>query len=159
MYFTTSRKPGLKAKAFARDLAKSFPQAHYFSRGKKSIAALASEARYNGQDLVVIVMERQGNPIGWQGLKVGEEEWSYSFQAKVKLLKLRKELGKAKHKLEELKLQVKDKDLKKLLAMFEVKSEEEAGNLFKEEKKVLSFYSQGREIGPRFKLEAVAFEE
>jgi len=157
LYVTTSRKPGLKTKAFARELAKSFPSAHYFSRGKKPIKAVVGDAEYQGQKAVVIVQEKHGNPVSWQGLGIKHGEWQYSFQARVKVLKLRKELSKAKHAFEDLEVKVKDKDLKKLFKLLGVESEESANQL-REEKKVFSFYSQGNELGPRLKLEAVEFE-
>ena len=157
LYVTTSRKPGLKTKAFARELAKSFPQAHYFSRGKKPIKAVVGDAEYQGEKAIVIVMEKHGNPVSWQGLSIKKGEWQYSFQARIKVLKLRKELSRAKHAFEDLKVDVKDKDVKKLLKLLGIESEE-SSNEMKEEKKVFSFHSQGKEIGPRLKLEAIDFE-
>lgn len=158
LYVTTSRKPGLKTKAFARELAKSFPQAHYFSRGKKPIKAVVGDAEYQGQKAIIIVMEKHGNPISWQGLSVASGEWQYSFKARVKVLKLRKELSKAKHSFEDLQIKIKDKDLKKLLKLLGVESEDSANQL-SEDKKVISFHSQNKEIGPRLKVEAIDFEE
>jgi rRNA maturation protein Rpf1 len=159
LYFTTSRKPGLKTRAFARELAKSFPLARYFSRGKRSLAAIVSEARYDGHKFVLILQERHGNPQALQGIALDEKEWRYAFEVKLKLLKSRQELSQAKHKLEGLKLAVKGKDLKKLFSLLGLESDPQSENLLKEEKGVISFYAKGKEIGPRLRAEAVSFGE
>ena len=156
MLFTTSRKPGSKTRAFARDLSYSLPSASYLSRGKSSLPALIEKANYEGHKFLLVVMETQGNPSQIRGIKLGED-WVYAFEAQIKVAKIRKELGKSKAKAKELEIKARGNVLK-LLKLLGLDSEKEANMRLEEKQGLIKFFLEKKEIGPRFKVEAVKFE-
>jgi rRNA maturation protein Rpf1 len=52
-YITTSRKPSINTRLFAKDLA-GILSAEYLTRGKSSMSDLVNVARYNGVKKVFI---------------------------------------------------------------------------------------------------------
>lgn len=155
---TTSRNPGVKTKMFARDLAKSLPGRNYLSRGKASLELLAAKARKQGKEVIVLAAEEKGLPCKLQGVKVSETGWQWLFEAKIKFLKPRKELGNSKQMVDALKLKLKSQPAKKLLAALNIASEKEAEFELRETKGMLSFFAGRQELGPRFKVEGFRLE-
>jgi len=153
LLITTSRKPGMKTRAFARDLAKSFPNSVYFSRGKSSLGNLFDHAVFEGKKTVLIIGEKHGNPVEVQAVKLKENEFSYALKAFIKVMKLRKELGNERRKFSSLKLvEVKEKT-KKFLNEINAEFNKNSDNKLIESDYAVSFYLNEKEIGPRFKIE------
>ena len=156
MLFTTSRKPGRKTRAFARDLSQSLPSASYVSRGKSSLPGLIEKAGYEGHNYLLIVLEDHGNPVGLRGIKAGED-WQHAFEVKLKVAKIRQELGKSKFKAKEIRFKAQGK-LKQLLTLLGVSSDNEAELSLEAKQGLVRFYLDRKEIGPRFKVEMISFE-
>jgi rRNA maturation protein Rpf1 len=151
LIFTCSRKASRKTIQLAKDLSKSFPGAFYWSRGKKSINELVEATRYEGVKGLIVLTEEHGNPVSLRLIEVKEDSWDYSEELRIALIKLRKDLSSFKSKLVSLKLECSSLKLKsflKKIALFDP----ESVNVLKESKGVLSFYRNGKEIGPRLKL-------
>lgn len=158
MLLTTSRSPSLKTRAFARDLSKSFPQAEFFSRGKTPLKQLIEKARFKGKKFLLIVAEKKREPELIEGLKITEAGWQRCFEARIKLLKSRKELSQARQQINELKLDLRHKEVKKLMSLLEITSSAEAETVLEEKNRVLKFWQEKKELGPRFSLEMIKFE-
>ena len=150
--FTTSRKPSKRMRAFARDLSSSVPYAKFYSRGKANIERLVRIARNKALDFIVIVLGSNGNPSMFRIIKLENESWNYIYQIKIKLYKLRKEFVKKKFLVRELKLEIKNKEIKSLFRKLNISSQEDAEFVLKENKKIMSFFYRKREIGPRFEI-------
>lgn len=164
MLITTSRKPGLKTKAFARDLTRSFPNAVYFSRGKRSLQELFGEADYKGIRHVLIVQEKDGNPIVIQCIELGKKTFVEIFSLKISVIKLRREINKdksiQKKNFTELKLIISTPSIKKVFELVEIESTSDADFTLKEDKNILSFFDfNDAEIGPRFKVNKITFKD
>lgn len=158
MILTTSRKPSRHSIALAKELSKSFPQSSYFSRGKKSIELLAEQTLDDGEEFALIVSEMHGSPNEIKILRVSKKEWKYFATIRIKLLKTRKSLTEFKSKIHEIKIKTEDAKLKKLLKELSINSINNSEFELIEDKNVLSFFRDNKEIGPQIKIEGIEFE-
>ena len=86
-YITTSRKPGIRVRAFVKDIAFLF-NAQYITRGKNSISDLIADARYNGVDKIIIITEKNGNPYQLLLMSVDNKNWEWDETYFVKIIKV-----------------------------------------------------------------------
>jgi hypothetical protein len=152
---STSRKPSKKTILLAKDLSKSFPNSFYIARGKKSIDKLVELALFEGKRMILIVKEKEGNPIQIDSICVTENSWNYGLTLLIKVLRLRKELTNFKAAFKTLSLNVSNEKLKCFLEKLGIVFESDSENVLIEKKNVISFYRFEKEIGPRIKIEAI----
>ncbi len=79
---TTSRYASKKTRELAKWLSKTFNQG-YFARGKKTISKFVELSRKNGDERVLIVKEKDNNPVLIDIIEVYEDfswEWLSSIE-------------------------------------------------------------------------------
>lgn len=151
MLVTTSRKASVRTRNFASDLAKSFPNAVYSVRGKKSIEGFVDDARYNGKRYILVVSDAGGNPVEIKVISIAENGWVYAFAIKIRLIRLRKELGKAKEKVDGISIDAGAK-IKGMLKRLNIEADAESEYSLVEKSSVISIYRGKAEIGPKFRV-------
>jgi rRNA maturation protein Rpf1 len=158
MFFTTSRKAGLKTRAFARDITKSFPHSHFFSRGKSSLDIVLEHARFEGHSFLCIVKENHGNPSELHFLSVMKNDWKPFVTCSITVAKLRKELSKSRKAFPSIHLQLSSLPIKKVFKELHFDSTSDADLVVKERENMLRFYAEEKELGPRFSITRIHYE-
>ena len=157
MLFSTSRKAGAKTRALARDLSYVIPRAAYLSRGKSSLEDVLDRARGHGHLLVGIIEESHGNPSMLHCIQCTDREWKRLAYCALSVHKLRKEFKSKKQRAALLKLEF---SLPQFLAFFKklgIASQADADLVAKESNNTISFFEDGKEVGPRVSLGAIHY--
>jgi len=150
-YITTSRKPSVRTRVFAKDISFLF-NANYYTRGKSSISDLVSNARYNAVSLVCIITEKDGNPKQLLLMEVDDKNWSWKEAYFIKILKTRNEFTKSNLRIYSFKNQSTNTVLYGLLKTFGFVEDEDSEFCLKDSKKGVSIFKGDKEIGPSFEL-------
>ncbi len=151
-YVTTSRKPGIRVRSFAKNIAFLF-NANYVTRGKSSITDLVSNCRYNGVPFVIVITEQNGNPHQILLLCVTEKSWEIKETFFVNLLVARNEL-KSNNELRSKKFVYpgQSKTLKWIIKILGVDTVDNSDLEVRDIKNGFSVFLCGKEIGPKFEI-------
>lgn len=151
-YITTSRKPSVRVRTFAKQLGFLFG-AEYITRGKTSISDLIADARYNGIEYVIIVTEKDGNPRQLLVMLINNKTWEWRDSYFIKLLRTRLEISKQDNlRIKSFNLQTKDLALNHLLNQFDLKLNNDSDYVVKDIKNGISIFLENKEIGPAFAI-------
>jgi rRNA maturation protein Rpf1 len=151
MLVSTSRGASHRTRAFAREFG-SRVGALVVNRGQKTVDSLAEIARKRGMPRIVIITDLQGNPASMQFIRVREASWSWL--AETILLgraKLAAEFGRRASRSES----VSAKDSIGLCDLVGVEPEESDIELVAD-RKTITFFKNGKEVGPRVLVKSVA---
>lgn len=149
---TTGRKPCMRSRAFARELASVLPLSKYAPRGKKSVEGLISQARALGFGRIAIISDMKGNPGKIEFLEVSQPSWDWLPTVLVlRGVKLQREFGARKaNEDNEIALQ----GGKTVAGLLGVEEFPEAEIVMGDEDGRVTFLLEGMEIGPSFRYEA-----
>lgn len=149
-YITTSRKPGLRVRAFVKDIAFLF-EAEYITRGKNSISDLIADARYRGVDKIIIITEKNGNPYQLLIMSVDEKNWEWDETYFVKILKAKSEVNSEKFRIRSFNIETNNKALLSIFKKLNI-DDKESSFFVKDIKNGISVFKDKKEIGPSFDI-------
>jgi rRNA maturation protein Rpf1 len=147
-YITTSRKPGLRVRAFVKDIAFLF-EAEYITRGKNSISDLIADARYKAVDKIVIITEKNGNPHQLLIMSVDEKNWEWEETYFIKIIKAKSEVNSEKFRIRNFIIETKNKALNSIFNKLDIDSKD-SEFIIKDLKNGISIFKGKKEIGPSF---------
>lgn len=149
-YITTSRKPGIRVRAFVKDIAFLF-NAQYITRGKNSISDLIADARYNGVDKIIIITEKNGNPYQLLLMSVDNKNWEWDETYFVKIIKAKSEVSSEKVRIRNFGIETNNKALKSIFKKLNV-NDKDSEFIVKDIKNGVSVFKEKKEIGPSFDI-------
>ena len=149
-YITTSRKPGLRVRAFVKDIAFLF-NAEYITRGKNSISDLIADARYKGVDKIIIITEKNGNPYQLLIMSVDEKNWEWDETYFVKIIKAKSEVNSEKFRIRNFAIETNNKALKSIFNKLDI-DDKDSEFIIKDLKNGISVFKGKKEIGPSFDI-------
>lgn len=156
MLITTSRKPSNRTRTFCKDLRAVVPGSLLMNRGKRDFQSLMDSARENGYSRVLVVQESHGNPARIDSVSVAEENWEWGPVLEFTSVRLSREVSGVKFKqFQDLSLAAESKaDEERALQVFGELFMEGSELVMRVEKgfKRVTFYYDGREIGPSFRV-------
>lgn len=149
---TTSRKPCMRTRAFARELAGMLPLSEYVPRGKGSLDGLISRARQKGARCLAVISDIKGNPGKIEFLDVSQSDWAWSPTVlMLRGVKLQREFGrKCRNTDNELALEG-DGTVAELLSP---EGFPDAEITMSDREGRVTFLLDGGEVGPSFRYEA-----
>jgi len=150
-FITTSRKPGINARLFAKDIA-SILSSGYLTRGKAPLSDLIATARYNGATKLFIVTEYAGNPKQILEISVLEKSWEFSNTYFVTLHKLRKTFTTDKFNVRDMVVKTEQRAIKHLLKGAGIKPGQSDFTIKDVKNDAISVFKGTKEIGPRFDI-------
>ena len=145
--FSSSRKPAARTRTFLKELVRVIPNSELVGRGKQPIDALADKARQLGYSRVAIATEMHGNPHSIRVLDVDEASWRWLGQFTIKSVKLSRDFGKRVSRPEGILVEGR-RSFADALGI----EPEESSTVLRETKEAITFFQNGKEVGPRMVL-------
>lgn len=149
---TTARKPCMRTRAFARELAGMLPLSEYVPRGKSSVEELISDARRKGARCLAVISDIKGNPGRMEFMGVSQSDWQWSPTVlMLRGVKLQREFGrKCLNADNELALEGGGT----VAELLSLEGFPEAEITMSDRDGKVTFLLDGLEVGPSFKYEA-----